>query len=69
MTHADNMDFRAGLNIATKVLAYAFNEASRFYRDAVGLQRLPSTEASVTFHFGRIRLWIDGCPRLSRIET
>ena len=56
MTHANSMDLGAGLNIATKVPAYAFNETVRFYRLAVGLQRLPSAETIVTFHFGRIHL-------------
>ncbi|MBH61653.1 MAG: hypothetical protein CL569_04235 [Alphaproteobacteria bacterium] len=69
MTQADNIDFRAGQNIAMKVPAHELDETVRFYRDVVGLEQLQSTESSIAFHFGRIRLWIDRCPQLSRAEV
>jgi hypothetical protein len=69
MTTSGDADFRAGQNIAMKVPAHEFEATVGFYRDVVGLEQLQSSENSIAFHFGRLRLWIDRCPHLSRSEV
>ena len=69
MTTSGDSDFRAGQNIAMKVPAQDFEATVGFYRDVVGLEQLQSSEGSIAFHFGRLRLWIDRCPHLNRSEV
>ena len=69
MTTSGDAEFRAGQNIAMKVPAHEFDATVAFYKDVVGLEQLQSSEDSIAFHFGRLRLWIDRCPHLSRSEV
>lgn len=69
MADIERPDFRAGQNIAMKVPAHEFDATVAFYRDVVGLEQLETSESSIAFRFGGIRLWVDRCPQFSRAEV
>ena len=60
--------FRGGRNLALKVPPHQLEATVAFYRDVLGLERLPTEGSSTAFRFGALCLWVDRCPRLSQAE-
>ena len=67
MTNSQQL-FTGGRNIALKLPLHEFEDASRFYREVLGLQQLDDYLPSVVFEYGANLLWLDGVETMTQAE-
>ncbi len=71
-----DVEFRAGTNIAIKIPAERFEATVAFYRDTVGFELTeedvsdtPTLSRSFSLRFGAVKLWLDCVDSVDRTEV
>ena len=60
--------FTGGRNLALKLPSHEFEDASRFYREVLGLKQLDDYLPSVVFEYGANLLWLDRVETMTQAE-
>jgi hypothetical protein len=68
MKTPNDINFKAGQNIAMKVPAHQYEHTVKFYREIIGLPQIKNEEPQIVFKFGDKKLWIDKEKHLSQAE-